>query len=69
MLLVVLVESLRVTAPLTLVVASAMVMFGVVPPDEEIAPEPVTEVTVPALVESVTHATPLYNLIKLEAVL
>jgi hypothetical protein len=51
-------ESSSCTAPLTLVVPSAMVMFGVLPPDEAIAPEPVTEVTVPAPVERDTQAAP-----------
>ena len=39
-----------------------MVMFGVLPPDEEIAPEPVTAVTVPPPVASVCHAAPSYTL-------
>ena len=58
MLLVVLVESLSCTAPLTVVDASAMLMVGVFPPVEEIAPVPETDVTVPPPVASVCQAAP-----------
>ena len=58
MLLVVLVESLSCTAPLTVVEASAMLIVGVLPPVEEIAPVPETDETVPLPVPITCHAAP-----------